>query len=201
MQWVTVVFYDVFFTSLWSDHHISSLYLVWEMTCQFWVQWWRFWMQWVAVVFYDVFFTSLWSDHNISSLYLVWEMTCQFWVQWWRFSMQWFTVVFDDVFFTSLWSDHHISSLYMVWEMTSQFWVQWSRFWMQWVTVVFDDVFFTLGKPVPTIIDEFLEKFQTAFDHPPHFRKVILRISRQKCVCSYGGTVVYYMILYPMRCM
>ena len=25
----------------------------------------------------------------------------------------------------------------------------------------------TLGKPVPTIIDEFLEKFQTAFDPPP----------------------------------
>ena len=24
-----------------------------------------------------------------------------------------------------------------------------------------------LGKPVPTIIDEFLEKFQTAFDPPP----------------------------------
>ena len=36
---------------------------------------------------------------------------------------------------------------------------------------------------------------------PPHFRKVILRISRQKCVCSYGGTFVYYKILFPMRCM
>jgi len=29
--------------------------------------------------------------------------------------------------------------------------------------------------------DEFLEKFQTAFDPPPHFRKVILWISRQNC--------------------
>ena len=28
MQWVTVVFDDVFFSSLWLDHHISSLYLV-----------------------------------------------------------------------------------------------------------------------------------------------------------------------------
>ena len=36
---------------------------------------------------------------------------------------------------------------------------------------------------------------------PLHFRKVILRISRQKCVCSYGGTFVYFMILFPMRCM
>ena len=24
---------------------------------------------------------------------------------------------------------------------------------------------------------------------------------RQKCICSYGGTFVYYMILFPMRCM
>ena len=51
-QWVTVVFYGVFFTSLWSDHHISSLYLVWEMTSQFWVQWWRFWRQWVSIHHY-----------------------------------------------------------------------------------------------------------------------------------------------------
>ena len=40
---------------------------------------------------------------------------------------------------------------------------------------------------------------------PPHFRKIILRISRQNCDKSayvqYGGTVVYYMILFPMRCM
>ena len=71
MQWVTVDFDDVFIISLWSDHHISSLYLVWEMTSQFWVQWSRFWMQWVTVVFDDVFFTSLWLDHHISSLYLV----------------------------------------------------------------------------------------------------------------------------------
>ena len=34
MQWVTNVFDDAFFTSLWSDHHISSFYLVWEMMSQ-----------------------------------------------------------------------------------------------------------------------------------------------------------------------
>ena len=33
---------------------------------------------------------------------------------------------------------------------------------------------------------------------PSHFQKVILRNSWQKCVCSYWGTFVYYMI---MRCM
>ena len=40
---------------------------------------------------------------------------------------------------------------------------------------------------------------------PPHFQKIILRILRQNCDKSgyvhYGGTVVYYMILFPMRCM
>ena len=40
---------------------------------------------------------------------------------------------------------------------------------------------------------------------PPHFRKIILQISRQNCDKSayvhYGGTVVYYMILFPIRCM
>ena len=42
------------------------------------------------------------------------------------------------------------------------------------------------GTGGPTKTDEFSEKFQTAFDHPspPHFRKIILRILRQKCVCS-----------------
>ena len=35
-----------------------------------------------------------------------------------------------------------------------------------------------LGTPSPSKIDEFSEKFQTAFDPPPppHFRKVILQI-------------------------
>ena len=33
-----------------------------------------------------------------------------------------------------------------------------------------------LGKPPPTKTDEFSEKFRTAFDPPPHFRKIILRI-------------------------
>ena len=40
---------------------------------------------------------------------------------------------------------------------------------------------------------------------PPHFRKIMLRFSRQNCDKSayvqYGGTVVYYMIIFPMRCM
>ena len=36
----------------------------------------------------------------------------------------------------------------------------------------------SLGTPSPSKIDEFSEKFQTAFDPPPppHFRKVILQI-------------------------
>ena len=40
---------------------------------------------------------------------------------------------------------------------------------------------------------------------PPHFRKIILRFSRQNCDKSayvqYGGAVVYFMILFPMGCM
>ena len=32
-----------------------------------------------------------------------------------------------------------------------------------------------LGKDGVSKTDEFLEKFQTAFDHPPHFRKIMLR--------------------------
>ena len=40
---------------------------------------------------------------------------------------------------------------------------------------------------------------------PPHLWKIILRISRQNCEKSayvhYGGTVLYYMILFTMRCM
>ena len=63
----------------------------------------------------------------------------------------------------------------------------------------------SLGKDGVSKTDEFSEKFQTAFDPPPHFRKIILRFSRQNCDKSayvqYGGTVVYYMILFPMRCM
>ena len=38
-----------------------------------------------------------------------------------------------------------------------------------------------LGMPHISKTDEFSEKFQTAFDPPPHFRKVTLRFSRQKC--------------------
>ena len=36
-----------------------------------------------------------------------------------------------------------------------------------------------LGTDGPTKTDEFSEKFQVAFDPPPHFWKIILRISRQ----------------------
>ena len=38
------------------------------------------------------------------------------------------------------------------------------------------DVQGQLGKLVPTKTDEFSEKFQTALDTPPHFRKIMLRI-------------------------
>ena len=39
-----------------------------------------------------------------------------------------------------------------------------------------------LGTGHVTKLDEFSEKFQTAFDpSPPHFRKVTLRFSRQNC--------------------
>ena len=38
-------FWWCFYTSVWSDHHISSFYPVWEMTCQFWGLWWHFLMQ------------------------------------------------------------------------------------------------------------------------------------------------------------
>ena len=37
------------------------------------------------------------------------------------------------------------------------------------------------GRPHVSKSDEFSEKFQTAFDPPPHFRKVTLRFSRQNC--------------------
>ena len=47
-------FWWCFYTSVWSDHHISSLYLVWEMMSQFWGLWSRFWRQWVTVVFDDI---------------------------------------------------------------------------------------------------------------------------------------------------
>ena len=43
---------------------------------------------------------------------------------------------------------------------------------------------FAFGKPPPTKTDEFSEKFRTAFYPPHHFRKIMLRISRQKCVIS-----------------
>ena len=64
-----------------------------------------------------------------------------------------------------------------------------------------------LGEPHVSKSDEFLEKFQTALDplRPPSFSESYIADFatklRQKCVCSYGGTFVYFMILFPMRCM
>ena len=98
-------FWWCFYTSVWSDHHISSLYLVWEMTCQFWVQWWHFLTVKGNCCVWWCCYTSVWSDHHISSFYLVWEMTSQFWVQWWRFWSQWVSVVFDGV------SIHHYGQI------------------------------------------------------------------------------------------
>ena len=64
----------------------------------------------------------------------------------------------------------------------------------------------SLGTTGPTKTDEFSEKFQTAFDPPPppHFWKIILRISRQKCVCSlwrdcYNINVLYDPISHEMH--
>ena len=68
-----------------------------------------------------------------------------------------------------------------------------------------EDGGYSLGKDGVSKIDLFSEKFQTAFYPPPHFWKIMLRFSRQNCDKSayvqYGGAVVYYMILFPMRCM
>ena len=68
-----------------------------------------------------------------------------------------------------------------------------------------EDGGYSLGKDGVSKIDVFSEKFQTAFDPPPHFWKIMLRISGHNCDKSayvhYGGTVVYYLILFPMRCM
>ena len=74
-------FWWCFFTPVRSDHHISSLYLVWEMTCQFWGLWWHFLEVMSYCCFWWYFYKWVWSDHHISSLYLLWEMTFQFFVQ------------------------------------------------------------------------------------------------------------------------
>ena len=122
MQWVTVVFDDVFFTSLWSDHHISSLYLVWEMTCQFWVQWWHFLTVKGNCCFWWCFYTSYINilsgmGDDVSILGAV---------------VTFFggdgLMLFLWCFYTWVRLDHHKSSLYLVREMTCQFLVQWSHF-------------------------------------------------------------------------
>ncbi len=132
-------FWWYFYTSVWSDHHISSLYLVWEMTCQFWGLWSHFTGQRVTVdlmIFlyismvrssYIIIVSGMGDDVPIlGALVTLYGATgnCCFW---------WY-------FYTSVWSDHHISSLYLVWEMTCQFWGLWSHFTGQRVTVVFDDI-------------------------------------------------------------
>ena len=112
--------------------HTSSMYLVWEMTSQFWVQWSHFTGQWVTVVFDDILYISMVRSSFIIilsgmgddipilgalvTLFNAMSNCCFWWC-----------------FYTSVWLDHHISSLYLVREMTSQFWGQW-------VTVVFDDI-------------------------------------------------------------
>ena len=62
-----------------------------------------------------------------------------------------------------------------------------------------------LGTDGHTKTDETSEKFQTAFDPPPSFLENhvadFATNRRQKWVCSLWRTVVYYMILFPMRCM
>ena len=59
----------------------------------------------------------------------------------------------------------------------------------------------SLGKDGPTKTDEFLEKFQTAFAPPLIFGKSCCAFRDKSAYVQYGGTVVYYMILFPMRCM
>ena len=78
----------------------------------------------------------------------------------------------------------------------------WSALFYSFLSILFHPF---LGKDAISKTDEFSEKFQTAFDPPPHFRKIMLRFLRQNsdksAYVQYGGTVVYYMILFPMRCM
>ena len=70
-------FWSCFYLSVWSDHHISSLYLVWEMTSQFSGLWSRFWRQWVTVVFDDV------SIHQYGQI-IIYHHCIWFWYGRWR---------------------------------------------------------------------------------------------------------------------
>ena len=58
-----------------------------------------------------------------------------------------------------------------------------------------------LGRDGHTKTDDFLEKFQTAFDPPFIFGKSCCGFRDKSAYVHYGGTVMYYMILFPMRCM
>ena len=60
-----------------------------------------------------------------------------------------------------------------------------------------------LGMPDNSKTDEFSEKFQMAFDPLPPliFGKSYCGFRDKSAYVHYGGTVVYYMILFPMRCM
>ena len=122
-------FWWCFYTSLWSDNHISSFYLVWEMTSQFWVQWWHFLEVKGNCCFWWCCYTSVWSL-TIGQIIIYHHCI---WYGRWRpnfgcsgdtFKGWWVICRFWWCFYTSVWSDHHISSLYLIWEMTSQFWVQ-----------------------------------------------------------------------------
>ena len=57
-----------------------------------------------------------------------------------------------------------------------------------------------LGTDGDTKKDDFLEKFQTAFDPPPPliFGKSCYGFRDKSAYVHYGGTVMYYMILFPM---
>ena len=60
-----------------------------------------------------------------------------------------------------------------------------------------------LGKGGVSQRGEFLEKFQTAFDPPPPliFGKSYCGFRDKSAYVHYGGTIIYHMIIFPMRCM
>ena len=57
--------------------------------------------------------------------------------------------------------------------------------WAKWKETSITDL--VLGKDPATKSDEFLEKFQTAFDPPPHFWKDILHFFYNGYACIYAG--------------
>ena len=61
----------------------------------------------------------------------------------------------------------------------------------------------SLGRMASPKLMNFRKSSKRPLTPPRHFRKIMLRFSRQNCDKSayvqYGVTVVYYMILFPMR--